>query len=245
MSVDPATLATTGRILITAGPTREYLDDVRYLSNRSSGRMGIALAEAWASRLPATAAPGSIQLVAGPVEVPLPSDPRIESTRVTSAAEMFAAATSRFPNCHLFVAAAAVADFTPAERIAGKRKKTGPPTDRSDEVEPPSDEWMLRLVPTQDILASLSHQKRPDQTVVGFALEVQNAAVHAREKLIRKRCDWIVRNSPRNFGDASDTLYLLSRDGHEITVTAPTKQSAAHHLVQHLIKTPLSTGRAT
>ncbi len=211
------------RVLLTAGPTREYLDAVRYLSNRSSGRMGVALARAFAAQ------GATVTLVAGPCEVALPRGGEAgiaEVVEVVSAAEMYDAVASRFAACDIFVAAAAVADYKPAERLEGKRKKEAAG----------GNHWTLELVPTADILLEMGKRKGPRQTVVGFALEAHDALANANAKRERKRCDLIVLNSPANFGDAADTLTLLDDTGKvRRQINEPSKESAAAALVEEIL----------
>ncbi|MEO6244568.1 MAG: phosphopantothenoylcysteine decarboxylase [Opitutaceae bacterium] len=161
------------RCLITAGPTREHLDPVRFLSNGSSGKMGYALAAA------AVARGWQIDLVSGPVALAAPSGVALHP--VVSATDMLAACEPHFPNCDLFIAVAAVADYRPKQSSARKEKKTrGPVT--------------LELVPTVDILRTLAARKRPGQIVVGFAAETHDVETYARRKLAEKNLDWIVAN---------------------------------------------------
>ena len=146
-------MAQPTRCLITAGPTREYLDPVRFLSNGSSGKMGYALAEVAAQR------GWDVDLVSGPVSLGAPSGVKV--TRVVSAQEMYEACRPLFVNCDVFIAVAAVCDYRPRERATEKTKKVpGPVT--------------LALEPTIDILKTLSGTKVPEQTVVGFAAETQD-----------------------------------------------------------------------
>ncbi|MBL9189636.1 MAG: phosphopantothenoylcysteine decarboxylase [Opitutaceae bacterium] len=161
------------RCLLTAGPTREHLDPVRFLSNGSSGRMGYALAAAAAAR------GWQIDLVSGPVALAAPAGATLH--RVCSAAEMLAACEPLFPACDLFIAVAAVADYRPKESSAQKEKKRGGPV-------------TLELVPTVDVLRTLAAARQPHQTIVGFAAETHDIEARARGKLADKRLDWIVAN---------------------------------------------------
>ena len=168
-------------VLITAGPTYEKIDPVRFIGNYSSGKMGFALAEACARR------GAEVQLVAGPVALST-THPHITRTDVESADEMYDAATALFPGCDITILAAAVADYrphTPAE-VKIKREETGHLT--------------LPLVSTREIAAALGRRKRPDQRLVGFALETNDERAHAEEKLRRKRLDLIVLNSLQDAG---------------------------------------------
>jgi phosphopantothenoylcysteine decarboxylase/phosphopantothenate--cysteine ligase len=180
------------RMLITAGPTRESIDDVRYLSNRSTGRMGIEIAAEAADR------GWEVELVLGPTELEAPEG--VTVTRVESAAEMFEAVRQRIADADCFVAAAAVADYTPARRIPGKLKKTEGP-------------MQLELVRTVDILAWVGEQRRDRLLAVGFALEADPNPAIAMRKLRSKRCDMIVHNTPDNFGKGGGRVTVLGADG--------------------------------
>ena len=184
------------RILITAGPTREYIDDVRYLSNASSGQMGYALAIA------AVAAGHQVVLISGPTLLSPPAG--CEFHDVESTAEMLAACESAWPDCDGVIAAAAVCDYRPAQRIEGKIAKTG-------------NGMTLDLVETPDILATLG-ATRGTRWNVGFALEAQDAYTRAIKKLQRKHCDAIVLNHPSAIGASENTVELL----------LPSGESAAH-----------------
>jgi len=175
------------RILITAGPTREHLDDVRFISNASSGRMGFALAEA------ARAAGHAPTLILGPVDLPPPHG--VPVTRVTSAQDMHDAVLAALPQHDALVMAAAVADFRPAERLRGKpRRRAGPPR--------------IELVPTPDILAAARAAARPGFVIVGFALEAGDLGEGARRKLAEKGVDLIVADSPSAIGAEATTAEI-------------------------------------
>lgn len=168
------------RVLITAGPTYERIDPVRFIGNYSSGKMGFALAEECAER------GAEVILVAGPVRMEA-AHPSIRRIDVESAAEMYQAAIEHFPDCDAAILSAAVADFTP-EYVAGEKIK------RED------DDLLLQLHPTQDIAAALGALKSNGQVLVGFALETNDEEAHAREKLQRKNFDFIVLNSLKDPG---------------------------------------------
>lgn len=179
-------------VLITAGPTREFLDDVRYLGNPSTGRMGVELAKA------ALAAGCDVTVVCGPTH--LPPLPGVRWINVVSAADMLLAVDERFDDCDVFIAAAAVADYTPKDRLAGKYKK-GPK------------QITLELVKTTDILKTVGKRRRDDQTLVGYSLEVQDALKHGLKKLKAKHCDLMVVNSPGHFGDSTERVRIISERG--------------------------------
>ena len=186
------------RWLVTAGPTYEKIDSVRFIGNYSSGKMGFALAEALAE------AGADVELVAGPTTLKT-DNPKVKLTRVESAREMYAAATALFPQCSGAILSAAVADYRPAEQADHKLKKQG-------------DEGMtLRLVQNPDILATLGGMKTDGQTLVGFALETDHELENAQGKLQRKNLDYIVLNSLRDqgagFGVDTNKVTILSRNG--------------------------------
>jgi phosphopantothenoylcysteine decarboxylase / phosphopantothenate---cysteine ligase len=197
------------RILITAGPTREYLDDVRYLSNDSSGRMGYALAEA------ARDAGYEVVLVSGPVHL----DPPIgcDCVRVSTTAQMRDACVARFESCDGVIAAAAVCDYKPRNRVPGKISKTGGPI-------------TLEMIETDDVLAELGRLKG-HRWVLGFALEAANARENALQKLRAKNCDWIVLNGPSAIGAQSNSVEVLDHSGHVATSFAGDKTEVARHLL--------------
>ena len=201
------------RCLLTAGPTREHLDPVRFLSNGSSGKMGYALAAAAAAR------GWAVDLVSGPVALPAPAGVTVH--RVVSAAEMFAACEARFAACDVFIAVAAVAAYRPKEVSERKRKKNLGPV-------------ALELVPTVDILKTLSATKRPGQTVVGFAAETHDVEGYARQKLSGKRLDWIVANDVSQAGigmNAEDNAILLLGAGGERAAFGPAPKAAVAEFI--------------
>lgn len=205
------------RILITAGPTREHIDPVRFLSNGSSGKMGYALAEA------AHAAGAEVDLVSGPVSLRPPTGVRVHA--VVSAQEMFEAAQSIFTQCDALIAVAAVADFRPARTFAGKAKKS-------------SLGCTLELVPTVDILKTLAATKSARQTVVGFAAETDDLERNALTKLREKNCHWIVANDVRspaigmNADDNEVTLWSHNRP--PIVISRAPKSVVAARIIQEI-----------
>lgn len=183
------------RCLITAGPTREFLDPVRFISNGSSGKMGYALATS------ATARGWSVDVVSGPVSLAAPAGVRV--TRVTTAQEMYEACLPLFGGCDVFIAVAAVSDYKPKFRAAEKTKKTG-------------GGLTLELEPTVDILKTLAATKTPQQTVVGFAAETRDVEFYALRKLAEKKLDWIVANDVGQPGlgmDAEDNAITMFAKG--------------------------------
>jgi len=179
------------RILITAGPTREYLDDVRYISNASSGRMGYALAEA------ALASGHEVVLVSGPVDLKPPSGSEFHAVETT--AQMKEACMAAFPGCDGVIAAAAVCDYKPRTRITGKISKTGEPL-------------TIEMIETDDVLAELGAAK-DSRWVVGFALEAVNPRENALQKLRAKNCDVVALNQPTAIGSLSNRVELIDRSG--------------------------------
>jgi phosphopantothenoylcysteine decarboxylase/phosphopantothenate--cysteine ligase len=206
------------RILISAGPTQEAIDPVRYIGNRSTGKMGFALAEEAAAR------GAHVQLVAGPVA--LSTDrPGIERTDVVSAKEMAEACKSRFPHCDMAIMSAAVADWRPAQVAAHKLKKgTGLPT--------------LALEPTEDILAWMGANKAPAQTLVGFALETHDEEGNAQGKLERKNLDLVVMNSLNTpgagFGYDTNQVTLIGRDKNIVRLPLQSKADVARAILDRL-----------
>jgi phosphopantothenoylcysteine decarboxylase / phosphopantothenate---cysteine ligase len=182
------------RVLITAGPTREPIDPVRFLSNRSSGKMGFAMARA------AAEAGARVTLVSGPVQLATPKN--VRRVDVETAADMQAAVTREIANADIFIAAAAVADYAPTEIAAQKIKKH-------------SDVLQLKLDRTPDILAEAA-ARVPRPFIVGFSAETEKLETHAREKLEKKRLDMIAANwvgSGRGFDRDDNTLMVYWRDG--------------------------------
>jgi phosphopantothenoylcysteine decarboxylase/phosphopantothenate--cysteine ligase len=188
------------RVVISAGPTFEDIDPVRFLGNRSSGRMGFALAQA------ARAMGAEVQLVAGPVQLPTPTE--VQRVDVRSAAQMRAAVLACLPDCDIYIGAAAVADYTPAQTLPQKLKKSG-------------ETLQLDLVRTVDILTEVAAHARRPSLVVGFAAETQDLETYARDKLLRKGIDLIAANDVARPGQGFETddnaLAVFWREGrHDI-----------------------------
>ena len=186
------------RWLVTAGPTYERIDSVRFIGNYSSGKMGFALAEALAEQ------GAEVELITGPTHLNVSTYQRINVTRVESARDMYDAATAAFPTCRGAILSAAVADYRPAECADHKLKKNG------------SEGMHLELVQNPDILATLGTMKQQGQTLVGFALETDNELQNAQGKLQRKNLDYIVMNSLRDagagFGTDTNKVTILGAD---------------------------------
>lgn len=180
-------------VLVTAGPTREHIDPVRYLSNESSGRMGFELARA------AVAAGHRVTLIAGPVDLPTPAG--VERVDVVSALDMLASLEVHFPAADALFMAAAVGDFRPRERRAGKWKKEGE-----------GDGAVLELVENPDLLATVAAEKGT-RRVIAFALETSDGPRRAAEKLVRKNADWIVLNGASALNAEASTVTVLDARG--------------------------------
>ncbi len=193
------------RILVTAGPTREFLDTVRFLSNSSTGKMGHAIAAESARR------GHDVVLISGPVELSAPDG--VEVLRVISAREMYEACVLRFGECHAAVMTAAVCDYRPASRSDRKWKKEC--STRS-----------LTLEPTEDILAHLG-TIRERQVLIGFAMEDHDHHQNAEAKLKRKGCDAIVLNGPGNVGADTARIEILRADGGWSPAFSDTKAKVA------------------
>lgn len=207
------------RIMITAGPTYEKIDAVRFIGNFSTGKMGFALAEECATR------GAKVELIAGPVGLKT-KHPNIHRTDVTSAQQMYEVVTTCFPTCDTAILCAAVADFTPSTITDRKIKREG------------SGGMHLDLQPTQDIARELGRMKQKGQKLIGFALETDHEIEHAQGKLQRKNLDFIVLNSLRNpgAGFAHDTnrITLLFADGTRKDFGLKSKTEVASDIVDHL-----------
>jgi phosphopantothenoylcysteine decarboxylase/phosphopantothenate--cysteine ligase len=180
------------KILITSGPTRQYLDPVRFISNASSGRMGSCLVDA------ALAAGHEVVLVTGPVEVDYAKS--IKRVDVLTTEEMLNACLSEFTSCNGMIGAAAPCDYQPIQVADHKLKKSGEPLS-------------INLVETVDIVATLGQKKRLDQWTVGFALETEDARFRAISKLQKKHCDLVVSNGATAINSNSNTVEILDECG--------------------------------
>ena len=207
------------RVVVTAGPTRESIDPVRVITNRSSGRMGYAIAEA------AWARGADVLLVSGPSALPLP--PGVELQRIESTAELEAAVRSALPGADVLIMAAAPADYRPARSATTKIPRAG---------RPPA----IELEPTQDILAGTVDARRAGSVIVGFALETGRAIEKARAKLDRKALDLIVVNDALEPGAGFETetnrVTILGRDGTRVDVPLLQKRDVAEALLDEVEK---------
>ena len=211
-------------ILITAGPTYEKIDPVRFIGNYSSGKMGFALAEECARR------GAEVTLIAGPVNISLHSQQSSESPikriDVESCEEMYQAATQHFPNMDAAILCAAVADFRPETTATQKIKREG-------------DDLIIRLKPTHDIAAALGQMKRSNQLLVGFALETNNEEANAQKKLQKKNLDFIVLNSLQNRGTCfqsdENQISIIAQDGRR-DYAKKSKKEVAVDIIDELVR---------
>lgn len=203
------------RVMVTAGPTYENIDPVRFIGNYSSGKMGFALAAEYAVR------GADVLLVAGPVSLPTP--PGVKRINVTSAREMCEVCVAEMPVADIAVMCAAVADYAPASCATHKIKR-----EKAESME-------LLLVKNPDIAATLGKMKRPEQILVGFALETDHETENAVGKMARKNLDWIVLNSLRNplagFQKDTNQVTVIRADGEEFLFPPKLKREVASDIV--------------
>ncbi|HZZ29886.1 MAG TPA: phosphopantothenoylcysteine decarboxylase [Pirellulales bacterium] len=197
------------RILITSGPTRQHLDPVRYLTNASSGRMGQSLAQA------ALDFGHSVVIISGPVEIAYP--PKCEVIPVVSTEEMLATCQRVFPECDGLIGVAAPSDYRPVRVEEQKIKKTG-------------ESLVLHLVETPDIVATLAAAKRPEQWLVGFALEMEDQRFRAVTKMQKKSCDLMVLNGPQAISALENSVEVLDRSGEVVATISGAKETVAREL---------------
>jgi phosphopantothenoylcysteine decarboxylase/phosphopantothenate--cysteine ligase len=206
------------KVLITAGPTYEHLDPVRFIGNHSSGKMGMALAREAALR------GASVTVVLGPVKMAIPAG--VTVVNVVSAKEMYDACEAIFDQQDIAIWAAAVADYTPAETALEKIKKEG-------------ERMQLELVKTRDIAASLGQRKKAHQHLVGFALETQNELEHARQKVVKKNLDFVVLNSLRDegagFGVDTNQVTIVYKGGRHEKLSLKSKEMVAVDIIDAIL----------
>ena len=207
------------RIVISAGPTREAIDPVRYITNRSTGKMGYAIAEAARER-------GLlVTLVSGPVNLLPPEG--VEVINIESAADMAKAMKSAAQTADIIVMAAAVADYRPRQYSTSKVKKS-------------DGDMCIELERTEDILLSLGKNKRPGQILVGFAAETDDLLKNAQGKLQRKNLDYIAANivgvPGRGFAADNNAITLIGRDGSQTEFALQSKKNLAEALLQHILR---------
>jgi phosphopantothenoylcysteine decarboxylase/phosphopantothenate--cysteine ligase len=208
------------KVMVSAGPTYEPIDPVRFIGNHSSGKMGLAIAEELYAR------GADVTLVMGPSSINLPEN-GIKSVKVNTAEEMYAACTKQFDKSDIGVMAAAVADYTPLKVAATKVKKT-------------NEELFIELKKTKDILKSLGENKSSKQVLVGFALETNNEREYALEKLKNKNADMIVMNSLNDkgagFGTDTNKITIFDKSGREFNYELMSKKEAAKNIVDTIIQ---------
>lgn len=208
------------KALVTAGPTYEHIDPVRFIGNHSSGKMGIAIARELAKQ------GADVTVVLGPASVNI-SGNEIKVIKVTASDEMYTACNRLFGEMDIAVMAAAVADYTVAERATQKIKKK-------------EDTLVLELKKTKDILKSLGEQKKDGQVLVGFALETNDEKAHALDKLAKKNADLIVMNSLNDsgagFGHDTNKITIFGKDGSEDHFNMKSKQEVAKDIVDTIIR---------
>lgn len=206
------------KVLITAGPTHEKIDPVRFIGNHSSGKMGYALAEECAQR------GAEVCLVSGPVQIKA-QHPNIKTISVESAGEMFEAASAEFDSSDICILCAAVADFRPETQADEKIKRE-------------KEDLIIRLKPTQDIAANLGSRKKENQILVGFALETNNEAENALGKLTRKNLDFIVLNSLKDanacFGYDTNKITIIEKNGNFQAFDLKSKTEVAKDIVNKI-----------
>jgi phosphopantothenoylcysteine decarboxylase/phosphopantothenate--cysteine ligase len=205
------------RIVITSGPTRQYLDPVRYLTNASSGRMGSCLAEA------ALVRGHKVIVVSGPVALSYPSGCQVH--HVVTTQEMLEVARRAFSHADGLIGVAAPCDYMPKKVADQKISKNGLSLN-------------LELIETPDIVASLAASKRDNQWVVGFALETEDQRFRAVSKMQRKCCDMMVSNGPDAMNSESNQVEILARDGNVLEAIAGSKATIADRIM-HWIQTSL------
>lgn len=210
------------RILITSGPTRQYLDPVRYLTNASSGRMGRALAEA------AIEQGHEVVIVSGPVEVEYPRG--VEVVRVISTEEMLAASQEVFPSCQGLIGVAAPCDYRPVHVAKNKIAKTGQPLE-------------LHLIETDDIVATLGKHKAAGQWLVGFALETEDRRLRALAKLQKKHCDLMVLNGPEAMNSLDNTVEIIDRAGAVLATISDKKEAVARGIFDVIERELVKSGK--
>lgn len=208
------------KALVTAGPTYEALDPVRFIGNHSTGKMGFAIAEELANQ------GALVRLIAGPTQLQS-THPNIELTKVVSAEEMYKASMGVFAETDITVLSAAVADYKPVTKADQKIKKT-------------SDQLTIELTKTHDIAAQLGSQKRNGQVMVGFALETENERANALKKLNTKNLDFIVLNSLNDsgagFGHDTNKISIISKTGEEQKFSLKSKKEVAKDIVDIIVK---------
>lgn len=205
------------RILITAGPTREKIDPVRFISNRSTGKMGYAIAAR------AAEAGHDVTLISGPVALENPAN--VKRIFIESAAEMAEAVHTHAPEADVIIMSAAVADYRPAHPFDSKMKKQ-------------PGNLFLELERTEDVLGTVGKNKLPGQLLVGFAAETENLEANALDKLQRKNLDWIIANLVSDgFGNDTNKVIIFNRDGKRFPLDLEEKGTLAQKIVDLILPT--------
>ena len=215
---NPINFYSQKNILVTAGPTHEAIDPVRFIGNASSGKMGYALAEAFAEK------GANVTLISGPTNLKI-NHPNIKKIAITSASEMFEAVKTNFANSDITVMAAAVADYSPTHQATEKIKKT-------------TDNLQIALSKTIDILQYVGEQKKADQLTIGFALETTNELVNAQNKLKSKNADLIILNSLNDEGAGfnvdSNKITMIDKNGQIEAFELKSKNKVAQDILQKI-----------
>jgi len=215
---NPINFYSQKNILVTAGPTHEAIDPVRFIGNASSGKMGYALAEAFAEK------GANVTLISGPTNLKI-NHPNIKKILITSAAEMFESVKANFANSDITVMAAAVADYSPTHQATEKIKKT-------------TDNLQIALSKTIDILQYVGEQKKADQLTIGFALETTNELVNAQNKLKSKNADLIILNSLNDEGAGfnldSNKITMNDKNGQIEAFELKSKNKVAQDILQKI-----------
>jgi len=206
------------KVLITAGPTIEDIDPVRFLSNRSTGKMGVALADKAYQR------GADILLICGPVVIEIPA--HLKRMDVRSAEQMYKAVLAEFPECDIFISSAAVADYTPAKVLPRKIKKG-------------EGSLNLQLVHTKDILSELKAIKSANQKIIGFSVETENLIENSKNKMERKNLDMIVANNPSikgaAFAEDTNQVEIITKSDH-ISLGLASKSEIADKILDNILQ---------
>lgn len=209
------------RVLVTAGPTYEAIDPVRFIGNRSTGKMGLAIVERLLNKQ------CHVVLIHGPLQIPVPTHKNLEVISIESAEEMYRATMKSFPTCDIGIFSAAVADYTPVHVADQKIKKS-------------EDTFFLALKKTVDILKEVGKTKKPTQCIIGFALETNDEEANAMKKIEGKNLDAIVLNSLNDagagFAHETNKIKIIQRNGEMISFELKNKSAVANDIVEFIEK---------
>ncbi len=200
-------------LLITTGPTREYLDPVRFISNPSSGKLGFEIANVFKNKF-------NVTVISGPTNISYPKN--VNVVYVETAQQMFFVVKKYFKKCDIFISAAAVTDYKPKNFSSEKIKKSNKP-------------FILQLVPTKDILSYCSKNKNKNQTIIGFALETHNKIKNAINKLINKKLDFIILNSTESFNNDNIKATIIDSKKNILQLPNMTKKYFAKYLLNYVL----------